>query len=42
MADRLESYYANVVDSVGDGVIVLDPLRYFILTSLPNQYTIHL
>ncbi|HBA90009.1 MAG TPA: PAS domain-containing sensor histidine kinase [Geobacter sp.] len=24
MTDRLESYYANVVDSVGDGVIVLD------------------
>ncbi|MBU5636929.1 PAS domain-containing protein [Geomonas sp. Red69] len=24
MADRLENYYANVVDSVGDGVIVLD------------------
>ncbi len=24
MADPLESYYANVVDSVGDGVIVLD------------------
>ena len=24
MADALESYYANVVDSVGDGVIVLD------------------
>ena len=24
MDDRLESYYANVVDSVGDGVIVLD------------------
>jgi two-component system nitrogen regulation sensor histidine kinase GlnL len=24
MSDRMESYYANVVDSVGDGVIVLD------------------
>ena len=24
MSDRLETYYANVIDSVGDGVIVLD------------------